>query len=139
MARLQRSLARRAHACIWKARRDVPTSHTWLSAYRALVNETADATPAWTAWSTLPESVRREVDRLAKSGQRHPDNEVANAAADWAKVLLGSASVENEGGAGWRAAGMVVFFTTLWDTSSLEDALQRRADCRWARRVLSAA
>jgi hypothetical protein len=49
---------------------------------------TADATPAWTAWSATDDETKRQVSELAAQGRRHTDERVASAAHAWAEVVI---------------------------------------------------
>lgn len=88
--------------------------------------------PAWAAWSSVTEADKAEVARLAKQGQPHPDRRVEQAACGWAEVLLGAAEVEHQD-RWWNR-----LFAPLEPLFGLDDWLERRADTRWARRVLRA-
>ncbi len=88
--------------------------------------------PALTAWSALTEGERAEVTRLANRGQPHPDRRVEQAACGWAEVLLGAAEVEHQD-RWWNR-----LFAPLEPLFGLDDWLERRADTRWAKRVLRA-
>lgn len=88
--------------------------------------------PAGEAWYSLTEVERVEVTRLAKQGQAHPDPRVAEAARGWAEVLLGSAEV-------WRQERWTNRLSTLFETlHGFDEWLERRADRRWAKRVIAA-
>jgi hypothetical protein len=96
-----------------------------------------DPTPAWTAWSSLPEPVQLEVGRLARLGVRHPNDDVADVAGAWASVLLSSA--ENERVEAWWtglvATGESLF---LFDPAVVSQMADRRAWRGWAEQVLAA-
>jgi hypothetical protein len=97
-----------------------------------------DSTPAWTAWSSLPEQSRREVDHLAKLGLRHPDRAVAEAAGGWAVVLLASADRE-QAERWWRRGFLAVAaLLTFWDPLVLAEAADTRFERVWAEQVLAA-
>lgn len=92
--------------------------------------------PSLAAWSALSQQQRLDVTRLAKRGRRHPDPAVAQAAHAWAEVLLVDVAVQHE--ERWlRCATWLPSFLTALDSGIL-DWLERRADRRWAQRVVVA-
>ena len=96
-----------------------------------------DRTPAWTAWSSLPERVQLEVGHLARLGVRHPNDDVAEAAGAWATVLLSAA--EHERAEAWWtglvATGESLF---LFDPAVVSELADRRSWRNWAEQVLAA-
>ena len=88
------------------------------------------------AWSALTEQQRQEVTRLAKQGHRHPNPAVAAAAEGWAEVLLHDTDLQREHRWWWRALGIPAFILLV--ETGLSGWFERRADRRWATRVLAA-
>jgi hypothetical protein len=89
----------------------------------------------WERWAALSADQRKQVDRLARRGHRHPDPSVAEAAEGWARVIVDAYAVENSDGG--RAIGWIVSsieWLTPFGTIGGDQWLERR----WARKVLRA-
>src|SRR4051794_1489557 len=94
-----------------------------------------DPTPAWTAWSALPERTRIEVGQLARLGVRHPNDEAAEAAGAWASVVLAAAGRERAE-AWW--SGLIVTSVFHLDPGVVAELANQRAWRAWAEQVLAA-
>jgi hypothetical protein len=96
-------------------------------------SSSSSRTPAWDAWSSLTDAEKKEVDRFARMGQRHPDPRVAAAADGWARVVLsGEPTVR---GPWFARLGSAAF--ELLDFVSAPPG-ETWFERRWARRVRAA-
>jgi hypothetical protein len=90
----------------------------------------------WERWAAVPADQRKQVERLARRGHRHPDPFVAEAAEGWARIILDSYDTESRDGGriiGWVFNG-ILWLTPFGGLIGGDEWLERR----WARTVLRA-